>query len=94
MNSSYRASFPASKFVAIYTKLLQGVPPSQLVRDGDARQLFSDLLDLQVDSGFLSTQLQQLSKDACLGNLKVRYGDLRVFFIFDPDSRGLLCYSQ
>ncbi|KAF5323371.1 hypothetical protein D9611_005660 [Ephemerocybe angulata] len=66
----HRQSTVTSKFVAIYTKLLQGTPPAQLDAKGDARQLFSDLLDLKVDSAFLTGELQQLSKDTCLGRLK------------------------
>lgn len=70
MNGSHRQTTFTSKFVALYTKLLQGVPPSKVDPNGNPQQLLLDLLDLKVDAAFLSGELQSLSRETCLGKLK------------------------
>jgi len=61
-----------SKFIGIYGKLLQGIPPSQITPGHDQDRFFSDLLDLKVDKPYLEGEFHKLSRDACLGRLKVR----------------------
>ncbi|KAG2022949.1 hypothetical protein CC2G_000661 [Coprinopsis cinerea AmutBmut pab1-1] len=70
MQGHYRSPSITSKFIAIYSKLLQGVPPQQLHQSGEPEQLISDLLDLRVDREYLSSELKPLSKDVYLGRLK------------------------
>jgi hypothetical protein len=59
-----------SKFVAIYSKLFQGLSPRQISPQEDQRRFFSDLLDLNVDRTYLAGELEKISKEACLGKMK------------------------
>ncbi|RPD55915.1 hypothetical protein L227DRAFT_579388 [Lentinus tigrinus ALCF2SS1-6] len=62
-----------SRFATTYTRLFQGVSPEQLAGPSkDAADLWSGLLDLEVDREFLAARLNELRKDDCLGRLKVR----------------------
>lgn len=90
MNGSHRQTTFTSKFVALYTKLLQGVPPSKVDPNGNPQQLLLDLLDLKVDAAFLSGELLSLSRETCLGKLKVRLitGD---DFWHSVDLRLIIC---
>lgn len=72
MQTTHRPAHITSKFIALYSKLLQGVSPSRLDANGNSEQLYADLLDLEVDSSFLLGELQRISKDDCLGKHKVR----------------------
>ena len=72
MQTVQRPAHITSKFIALYSKLLQGVSPSRLDPNGNSEQLYADLLDLEVDSVFLLGELQKISKDDCLGKHKVR----------------------
>lgn len=62
----------SSKFVATYGKLFQGTPPKQIAPQLSQDRFLSDLLDLKVDRTYLHGELDKLSKDSCLGRLKVR----------------------
>ncbi len=56
------------KFNTIYSKIFkEGIIP-----DGDGDPFYSNLLGLQVNRPFLEAQLNRLSKEICLGGLKVR----------------------
>ncbi len=61
-----------SKFVGLYSKLLQGISPGQIVPGQDTDRFFSDLLDLKVDRTYLEDEFNRVSKDDCHGKLKVR----------------------
>jgi len=61
-----------SKFVDTYSKLFQGNSPQQIAPQQDSDRFFSDLLDLKVDRPYLEGELNRISKDICLGRLKVR----------------------
>ena len=61
-----------SKFVDTYSKLFQGISPRQIASHQDLDRFFSDLLDLKVDRPYLEGELNRVSKDMCLGRLKVR----------------------
>ncbi|KAI0375188.1 hypothetical protein BV20DRAFT_960277, partial [Pilatotrama ljubarskyi] len=60
----------ASKFAATYHRLLQGHTPEQLDPNHDAERFWSDLLALDVDRELLSTKLNEIRKEDCLGKLK------------------------
>ncbi|KAF9535662.1 hypothetical protein CPB83DRAFT_888345 [Crepidotus variabilis] len=56
-----------SKFASLYSKLLQGLSPSQITPSQSTDRFYADLLDLRVDRPFLTGELNKLSKDLCLG---------------------------
>ena len=60
-----------SKFVGIYSKLFQGFSPRQISPQQGQQRFFSDLLDLKVDRTYLEGELEKISKEACLGRMKV-----------------------
>ncbi|KAI0801082.1 hypothetical protein C8Q74DRAFT_1240211 [Fomes fomentarius] len=61
----------ASRFATTYTRLLQAVPPEQLVGPNqDVQGFWSGLLDFDVEREFLHGKLNELRKDDCLGMLK------------------------
>jgi hypothetical protein len=60
-----------SKFVGIYSKLFQGISPRQIFPQQEQQRFFSDLLDLKVDRTYLEGELEKISKEACLGRMKV-----------------------
>ena len=60
-----------SKFVVIYSKLFQGISPRQISPQQERQRFFSDLLDLKVDRTYLEGELKKISKEACLGRMKV-----------------------
>lgn len=60
-----------SKFVGIYSKLFQGVSPRQISPQQGQQRFFSDLLDLKVDRTYLEGELDKITKEACLGRMKV-----------------------
>lgn len=62
-----------SKFVDTYSKLFQGILPKHIAPHQDSDRFFSDLLDLKVDRPYLEEELNRISKDICLGKLKVRH---------------------
>lgn len=62
-----------SKFVGIYSKLFQGLPPSKISPQQDHDRFFSDLLSLYVEKDYLIAELDRIPKERCLGNLKASY---------------------
>ncbi|PPQ99554.1 hypothetical protein CVT24_005342 [Panaeolus cyanescens] len=65
-----------TKFASIYTKLFQGLSPSQISPQLSIDRFWSDLLDLKVDSHFLKAELHKLPKDVCFGHLKYTLSSL------------------
>ena len=70
--SSHGSHF-TPKFIDVYSKLFQGISPQHIAPHQDSDRFFSDLLDLKVDRSYLEGELNRISKDMCLGRLKVRY---------------------
>ncbi|KAF9486298.1 hypothetical protein BDN70DRAFT_793929 [Pholiota conissans] len=67
---SHGSSIVSSKFVVTYSKLFQGIPPSQINPLQDQDRFFADLLDLKIHRSYLQEELDKISKEACLGKLK------------------------
>jgi hypothetical protein len=67
----HESSRIASKFVVTYSKLFQGVPPSQINPQQNRDRFFADLLDLKINRSYLQRELDKISKEICLGKLKV-----------------------
>lgn len=62
-----------TKLNTIYTKLFfQGYLPAQISPNEDIDSFYSSMLDLDVDRAFLQGILERLTKDECLGPIKVR----------------------
>ncbi len=72
MNTRRRnSSIPHSKFVSIYSQLLQGVPAAAISPNEDSRRFTSSLLVLDVNRDYLEAELRAIPKDVCFGPLKV-----------------------
>ncbi|KZT75029.1 hypothetical protein DAEQUDRAFT_807295 [Daedalea quercina L-15889] len=67
--SSRRESL-SSRFVTTYNRLLHGLTPDKIAPHQDAFKFWSDVFELEVDSGHLSAILKELSKEDCLGLAK------------------------
>ncbi|KNZ76994.1 Chromatin structure-remodeling complex subunit rsc9 [Termitomyces sp. J132] len=59
-----------SKYIVIYTKLLEGLPPHQIAPHEDRNQFFTNLFNLDVKNEYLRGELNRLSKESCLGSHK------------------------
>lgn len=71
MNSRQRnGSIPRSKFVSIYSQLLQGIPIAIISPNEDPRQFISSLLILDVNRYYLEAELRAIPRDVCFGPLK------------------------
>ncbi|KAH9486507.1 Armadillo-like helical domain-containing protein 3 [Psilocybe cubensis] len=69
-SNSPRGLAVTSKFVAIYSKLFQGLSPQSINPEHDQERLFSDLLDLKVDRSYLREELDKIPKEKCTGTFK------------------------
>ncbi|OCH94682.1 hypothetical protein OBBRIDRAFT_74281 [Obba rivulosa] len=75
-----RDSQLASTYVNTYNRLLQGFAPDQINPNGDPTTFWSSLLQRDVDREYLMSRLNAISKDECLGHLKVR----RAVYVLRP----------
>jgi hypothetical protein len=62
----------SSKFIACYTKLLQGHPLHLISPNESPTEFWTTLLTLDVDREWLTARLSQVSKEDYMGKLKVR----------------------
>ncbi|KAK0481699.1 hypothetical protein IW261DRAFT_1562992 [Armillaria novae-zelandiae] len=69
-------SIAHSKFVSIYSQLLQGTPAAAISPNEDSRQFTSNLLILDVNRDYLEAELRAIPKDVCLGPLKRSLNDI------------------
>ncbi|KAG5353682.1 hypothetical protein C0989_003819 [Termitomyces sp. Mn162] len=70
MDSGHFSNQVTSKYIVIYTKLLEGLPPHQIAPHEDRNQFFTNLFNLDVKSEYLRGELNRLSKESCLGSHK------------------------
>lgn len=70
--TSRRLSQLTSKYIVIYTKLLEGLPTQQIAPHEDQDQFFANLFNLEVKNEYLRGELDRLTKESCLGRHKVR----------------------
>jgi hypothetical protein len=72
MQHSHITFQPSSKFTSWYTKLLHGYPPHVISPNDAPGEFWANLLSLDLDREWLANRLNQVTKDDCLGKLKVR----------------------
>ncbi|KAG6897115.1 hypothetical protein C0992_003969 [Termitomyces sp. T32_za158] len=68
--TSRHPSLQVSKYIVIYTKLLEGLPPQQIAPHEDQEQFFTNLFNLEVKNEYLRGELDRLSNESCLGRHK------------------------
>lgn len=76
MHVASRSVQLSSKFVTIYTRLLRGQSPKQIIPTEDPAHFYSNLFLLDVNREFLEGELNKITKDSCLSALKVLVSSL------------------
>ncbi|KAK0208779.1 hypothetical protein DFS33DRAFT_473524 [Desarmillaria ectypa] len=83
MNSRRKnGSIAPSKFVSIYSQLLQGIPAAAISPNDDSRPFISSLLVLDVNRDYLEAKLRAIPKDMCSGPLKKSLNDLFSSYLY------------
>ena len=73
-------SIALSKAASIYSRLLDGQTASEISPKEKPVQFFRNLFGLPVDRVYLEAFLGRVSKDACVGPLKVSCGTFRLVY--------------